>query len=104
MKNSVVKLGLDSALGPLHLALCTWPFALCPLLPDNALNAFIKIQGEKKWQTYQFVRNQMDRISSKDPSMFTTPQATKFRPMIGRASRCAGAAHRQTTLSATART
>ena len=31
MKNSVVKLGLDSALGPLHLALCTWPFALGPL-------------------------------------------------------------------------
>ena len=55
MNNSVVKLGLDSALGPLHLA-------LCPLLPDNALNVFIKIEGEKKWQTYQFVRNQMDRI------------------------------------------
>jgi len=35
-------------------------FALCALLPDNALNVFIKIQGEKKWQTYQFVRNQMD--------------------------------------------
>jgi hypothetical protein len=39
------------------------PFALCSWLFDNAVNAFIKtFRGEMKWQTYQFVRNQMVRI------------------------------------------
>ncbi len=38
-------------------------FALCSSLFDNAVNVFITtFRGEKKWQTYQFVRNQMVRI------------------------------------------
>ena len=37
-------------------------FAVCPLLTDNALNVFTNNSGGKKWQTYQFVRNQMDHI------------------------------------------
>jgi|SRR2546421_6149657 len=63
-----------------------------------------KIQGEKKWQTSQFVRNQMDHTWSKDRSIFMTPRAIKLRPMIGHASRCAGAVRRRTNPSATART
>lgn len=95
------KRSLDASLFALG-SLPSLPFAPCCLIMRS--NVFRTTQGEKKWQTYQFVRNQMDHIWSKEPSTCTTRRATRFRLTIGRASRCAGAALRRTNLSATART
>ena len=64
----------------------------------------IKFQGEKKWQTYPFVRNQTDPILSRDQSTFTTPRETRSPPTIARRSLFAGAALRRTNLSVTALT
>src|SRR5438445_10476710 len=63
----------------------------------------IKFQGEKKWQTYQFVRNHTDAIESRDQSTFTTPREIRLQLMIDRRSLCAGAALHRINLSATAR-
>ena len=70
------------------------------------IQVFIKIVFREKitWQTYRFVRNQMDLILSKDLSTFTTPRETRLRLMTGRKLPCAGVALHRTNLSVTALT
>ena len=60
--------------------------------------------GGQRWQTFLFVRNQMDRTWSKDQSTSTILQATRSPLTIDQRSRSAAAELRQTSLSATART
>lgn len=100
-KSHLVKLAtLNANLSKAHLRRSSFPSRV--RIPSRFHQS--NFSGRQRWQTFLFVRNQMDHTWSKGPSISTTPRETKSQLTIVRRSRSAGAELRQTNLSATART